>query len=124
MSRGPKGSYTKGLRQQAVKLVLVEGLSQREAAGRLSLSVKTLGAWVVAERKARLAKVGKTQALDRLCPGIPSCNVTRWVKHEDCVVRNRIDEQPIALLDRDIKSRRTITLPFVSLVTRSPWGPP
>lgn len=36
-------------------------LTQREAASRLSLSVKTLGAWVVAERKGTLAKVGETQ---------------------------------------------------------------
>jgi transposase len=61
MNRGPKGRYTKEFREQAVKLVLVDGLSQREVAGRLSLSVKTLGAWVVAERKGTLTKVGETQ---------------------------------------------------------------
>jgi transposase len=61
MNRGPKGRYTKELREQAVRLVLVDGLSQREAAGRLSLSVKTLGGWIVAERKGTLAKIGKTQ---------------------------------------------------------------
>jgi transposase len=61
MNRGPKGRYTKEFREQAVKLVLVGGLSQREVAGRLSLSVKTLGAWVVAERKGTLTKVGETQ---------------------------------------------------------------
>ncbi|CAE6850655.1 hypothetical protein R75461_07457 [Paraburkholderia nemoris] len=44
MNRVPKGSYTKEFREQAVKLVLVDGLSQREAAARLSLSVKTLSA--------------------------------------------------------------------------------
>jgi transposase len=41
MNRVPR--YTKEFREQAVKLVLVDGLSQREAAGRLSISVKTLG---------------------------------------------------------------------------------
>lgn len=61
MNRGPKGRYTKEFREQAVKLVLVDGLSQREVAGRLSLSVKTLGAWVVAERKGTLTNVGETQ---------------------------------------------------------------
>ncbi|HZZ02998.1 transposase [Paraburkholderia sp.] len=61
MNRVPKGSYTKEFREQAVKLVLVDGRSQREAGGRLSLSVKTLGARVVAERKGTLAKVGETQ---------------------------------------------------------------
>lgn len=61
MKRVPKGTYTKEFREQAVRLVLVDGLTQREAARRLSLSVKTLGAWVVAERKGTLAKVGETQ---------------------------------------------------------------
>jgi transposase len=61
MNRVPKGTYTKEFREQAVKLVLVDGLTQREAASRISLSVKTLGAWVVAERKGTLAKVGETQ---------------------------------------------------------------
>lgn len=61
MNRVPKGTYTKEFREQAVKLVVVDGLTQREAASRLSLSVKTLGAWVVAERKGTLAKVGETQ---------------------------------------------------------------
>lgn len=45
MNRWPKGRYTKELREQAVKLVLVDGLSQLEAARRLSLSNKTLANW-------------------------------------------------------------------------------
>jgi len=61
MNRIPKGHYTKEFREQAVKLVLVDGLTQREAASRLSLSVKTLSGWIVAERKGRLSHVGKTQ---------------------------------------------------------------
>jgi transposase len=61
MNRIPKGSYAKEFREQAVKPVVVDGLSQREAAGRLSMSVKTLGAWVVAERKGTRASVGETQ---------------------------------------------------------------
>jgi transposase len=44
-----------------VRLVFVDGLSQREAARRLSLSVKTLGGWIVAERKGTLGKIGKMQ---------------------------------------------------------------
>ncbi|MFM0047781.1 transposase [Paraburkholderia sediminicola] len=61
MKRGPKGSYTKEFREQAVKVVLVGGLSQQEAAERLPMSVKTLGGWIVAEHSGTLAKVGKTQ---------------------------------------------------------------
>ncbi|MEQ5844364.1 hypothetical protein N0A02_33435 (plasmid) [Paraburkholderia acidicola] len=43
MKRGPKGRYMREFREQAVKLALADGLSQQEAAGRLSMSVKTLG---------------------------------------------------------------------------------
>lgn len=46
MNREPKGSYTKEFREQVVKLVLVDGLSQLEAARRLSLSNKTPANWV------------------------------------------------------------------------------
>lgn len=42
MNRGPKGNYTKEFRKQAVKPVLVDGLSQLEAARQLSLSNKTV----------------------------------------------------------------------------------
>jgi len=41
--------------------MLVERLSQWEAMGRLSLSVKTLGGRIIAKRKGTLAKAGKTQ---------------------------------------------------------------
>jgi transposase len=51
MNREPKGNYTKEFREQALKLVLVDGLSQLEAARRLSLSDKTLGNWVRAAQK-------------------------------------------------------------------------
>jgi transposase len=40
MNRVPKGSDTKEFREQAVKWVLVDGLSQWEAASRLSLSAR------------------------------------------------------------------------------------
>lgn len=36
MNRVPKGIYTKEFREQAVRLVVVDGLTQREAASRLS----------------------------------------------------------------------------------------
>lgn len=61
MNREPKGNYTKEFREQAVKLVLVDGLSQLEAALRLSLSNKTLGNWVRAAQKGKLTEIGKQQ---------------------------------------------------------------
>ena len=61
MTRSPKATYTKEFREQAVKLVLVDGLSQLEAARRLSLSNKTLGNWVRAAQNGKLTEIGKQQ---------------------------------------------------------------
>jgi len=61
MTRAPKATYTKEFREQAVKLVLVDGLSQLEAARRLSLSNKTLGNWVRAAQNGKLTEIGKQQ---------------------------------------------------------------
>ena len=61
MKKLPKGNYTKEFREQAVKLVLEEGLSLREAGQRLSLSPKTLQNWVIAARKGTLKNVGPVQ---------------------------------------------------------------
>jgi transposase len=61
MNRAPKANYTKEFREEAVKLVLGDGLSQLEAARRLSLSNKTLGNWVRAAQKGELTGIGKQQ---------------------------------------------------------------
>ncbi len=61
MQKLPKGTYTKEFREQAVKLVLEEGLSLREAGQRLSLSPKTLQNWVNAARKCTLQTIGPSQ---------------------------------------------------------------
>ena len=55
----PQGRYTKEFRQEAVKLVMEEGLSWGEAARRLSLPTSTLANWVKAARAGRLGEVGK-----------------------------------------------------------------
>jgi putative transposase len=57
----PKGTCTQEFREQAVKLVLEEGLSLREAGQRLSLSPKTLQNWVIAARKGTLKAIGPSQ---------------------------------------------------------------
>jgi len=44
-----------------VKLVLSDGLSLPEAARRLSMSSRTLGNWIRAERKGVLQDIGKQQ---------------------------------------------------------------
>jgi transposase len=45
-----KQTYTVEFRAEAVKLVLEQGLSQREAASRLGISKGTLANWVVSAR--------------------------------------------------------------------------
>jgi len=55
----PQGRYTKEFRQEAVKLVMEEGLSWGEAARRLSLPTSTLANWVKAAKAGKLGEVGK-----------------------------------------------------------------
>ncbi|MGB2815539.1 MAG: IS3 family transposase [Dehalococcoidales bacterium] len=55
----PQGRYTKEFRQEAVKLVMEEGLSWTEAARRLSLPTSTLANWVKASKAGKLGDVGK-----------------------------------------------------------------
>jgi transposase len=60
VKRIPQGRYTKEFRQEAVKLVMEEGLPWAEAARRLSLPTSTLANWVRAEKSGKLGEVGKT----------------------------------------------------------------
>jgi transposase len=55
----PQGRYTREFRQEAVKLVMEEGLSWGEAARRLSLPTSTLANWVKAAKAGKLGDVGK-----------------------------------------------------------------
>jgi len=59
LRRAPQGRYTREFRQEAVKLVLDEGLSWGEAARRLSLPTSTLANWVRAAKSGKLGDVGK-----------------------------------------------------------------
>ena len=55
----PQGRYTREFRQEAVKLVMDDGLPWGEAARRLSLPTSTLANWVKAAKAGRLGEVGK-----------------------------------------------------------------
>ena len=55
----PQGRDTREFRQEAVKLVLEEGLSWAKAAQRLSLPASTLANWVKAAKAGKLGDVGK-----------------------------------------------------------------
>ena len=57
----PQGRYTRELRQEAVKLVVEEKISCREAAHRLSLAPSTLTYWVKAYKSGKLGEIGKAQ---------------------------------------------------------------
>ncbi|MCB1797166.1 MAG: transposase, partial [Candidatus Competibacteraceae bacterium] len=61
MQRLPRGVYTKEFREQAVRLVLEEGLPIPQAGQRLSMSPKTLANWVGAARRGELAMLGGGQ---------------------------------------------------------------
>ena len=61
MNRLPKTVYTKEFRDQAVKMVLTDGLTASEAARRLSISMKTLANWIRLARSGKLAQVGQNQ---------------------------------------------------------------
>jgi len=57
----PQGRYTREFRQEAVKLVVEDKISCREAAKRLSLAPSTLAYWVRANKEGRLGDIGKAQ---------------------------------------------------------------
>ena len=57
----PQGRYTGEFRQEAVKLVVEDRVSCREAAQRLSLAPSTLAYWIKAYKEGKLGEIGKTQ---------------------------------------------------------------
>ena len=59
----PQGRYTRESREEAVKLVMEEKVSCREAAQRLSLAPSTLAYWVKAYKPGKLGEIGKAQKL-------------------------------------------------------------
>lgn len=61
MERIPHGVYTQEFREQAIKLVEVDGLSIKEAARRLALPLSSLKNWLYASRAGKLKEIGKGQ---------------------------------------------------------------
>lgn len=54
MERIPRRSFTTEFKEEAVKLVLEQKLTQAEVAKRLDISVKSLNNWVAQHRKGTL----------------------------------------------------------------------
>jgi transposase len=57
----PQGRYTREFRQEAVKLVVEDKVSCRDAAQRLFLAPSTLAYWVKAYKEGKLGDIGKAQ---------------------------------------------------------------
>jgi transposase len=57
----PQGRYNREFRQEAVKLVVEDKISCREAAQRLSLAPSTLAYWIKAYKEGKLGEIGKAQ---------------------------------------------------------------
>ena len=57
----PQGRYTREFRREAVRMVIEEKISCREAAYRLSLAPSTLVYWVKAYTAGKLGEIGKAQ---------------------------------------------------------------
>jgi transposase len=57
----PQGRYTKEFREEAVRVVVEEKISCREAAQRLSLAPSTLAYWLKASKSGKLGEIGKAQ---------------------------------------------------------------
>ena len=57
----PQGRYGREFRQEAVRMVVEEKISCREAARRLSLAPSTLSYWIKAYKAGKLGEIGKAQ---------------------------------------------------------------
>jgi transposase len=57
----PQGRYTKEFREEAVRVVVEEKITCREAARRLSLAPSTLSYWIKASNAGKLGEIGKAQ---------------------------------------------------------------
>ena len=56
----PQGRYGREFRQEAVRMVVEEKISCREAARRLSLAPLTLSYWIKAYKVGKLGDIGKS----------------------------------------------------------------
>jgi len=61
MERIPNAVYTKEFREEAVKMVLEQGLSAHEVAQSLSIPKSTITYWVREAKKGRLSLVGSAK---------------------------------------------------------------
>ena len=61
MKRIPQGRYSKEFREEAVKMVLDQGLKVPETAKRLNVPKSTINNWVKASKEGKLEDIGKNR---------------------------------------------------------------
>jgi len=61
MKRIPQERYLKEFREEAVKLVTVQGLNIPEASRRLDIPKSTIGNWVKASKSGKLGDIGNNR---------------------------------------------------------------
>ena len=91
----PKKTYTPELREEAVKLVLAQGLSLEDAALRVSIPKGTLANWVSAAKRG---------------DGVKAAPGSRTVPELEAEVAKLRKELAEAKMERDIVKRRQRTL--------------
>lgn len=99
-------TYTPELREEAVKLVLTQGLTLDDAAQRLTIPKGTLANWVAAAKRGTSPKVAPGS---RFVPELEA-EVTKLrrelaeARMERDIIKNRPARSPVALMNRN--SRR------------------
>ena len=93
MSKKLKMNYTPEYRAEAVKLVLEQGMTLREASERLDMRLPTLSSWVTAARAGQADHLGSQQA-------------TR-AQDQEAEIRRLKKELALAQMERDILKKAT-----------------
>lgn len=87
MKATPRQKFTPEFRQEAVKLVLDQGLQTAQAARRLGMSGKTLSRWVITAKEGQLERIDAK----RLVPVSPLEAELSKLKKENAILREERD---------------------------------
>lgn len=93
MSKRIKMNYTPEYRAEAVKLVLEQGLTLREASERLDMRLPTLSSWVTAAREDKTGSLDGQGAMK--------------VQDQEAEIRRLKKELALAQMERDILKKAT-----------------
>ena len=93
MSKRIKMNYTPEYRAEAVKLVLEQGMTLREASERLDMRLPTLSSWVTAAREGRSGDLTNQSATK--------------VQDQEAEIRRLKKELALAQMERDILKKAT-----------------